>query len=182
VRIAGIAGSLRAGSHNLALLRAAAGLLPPGVELVTYEGLGELPPFSEDLEAPASVERLRAFIASAEALLVATPEYNGSIPGVLKNALDWASRPYPDNSVRGLPTAVTGASTGLFGAVWAQADARRVLARMGARVVDEELPIGQAADAFTPDGELADPELAEALRALLEQLVEAGREPLAAAA
>jgi len=182
VRIVGIAGSLRRDSHNKKLLRAAAGMLPPGVELVPYDELGELPLFSEDVEAPESVERLRALLAGADALLVATPEYNNSVPGVLKNAFDWASRPFPANSVRHLPAAVIGASTGLFGAVWAQADTRRVLTTMGARVVDEELPVGQAADAFTHDGALADPDLADALRTLLEQLVDSTREPVAAAA
>src|SRR6516164_8753219 len=120
LRILGISGSLRRGSHNTNLLRAAAELLPPGVELEVYDGLRELPPYDPDLDvdpAHPAVARLRDDIAAADGVLIATPEYNGSIPGVLKNALDWASRPFPDNALRGRPIAVLGASTGLFGAV-----------------------------------------------------------------
>jgi chromate reductase len=169
-RILGISGSLRRGSHNTGLLWAAAELLPPGVELEVFEGLRELPPYDPDRDVePADpvVARLRAAIASADCVLIATPEYNGSIPGLLKNALDWASRPFPDNALRGKPVAVIGASTGLFGAVWAQAETRKVLGIIGADVIDHELPIGQADTAFAESGELVQPEQ----RAVLADLV-----------
>jgi len=139
LRILGLSGSLRRGSHNTALLQAAAKVLPPGVELEVYEGLRELPPYDPDYDiepAELSVKRLREAIAAADGVLIATPEYNGSIPGLLKNALDWASRPFPGNALRGKPVAVIGASTGLFGAVWAQAEARKVLGIIGADVID----------------------------------------------
>jgi chromate reductase, NAD(P)H dehydrogenase (quinone) len=173
MRILGISGSLRRGSHNRRLLRAAAELLPPGVAFEEWDGLATLPAFDEDLEepAPASVQALRDALRSADALLIATPEYNASLPGALKNALDWASRPFPDNSVRALPVAVVGASTGLFGAVWAQAEARKVLKASGAHVLEGEIPVGMADSAFAEDGSLADPLLAEKLSDLLGDLV-----------
>jgi chromate reductase len=115
--------------------------------------------------------RLRADIAAADALLFATPEYNSSIPGGLKNALDWASRPYATNVLRHKPAAVVGASTGFFGAVWAQAELRRVLETCGARVLDRQLPLARAFEAFAPDGSLADPALAAALRDILVELL-----------
>jgi chromate reductase len=170
LRILGISGSLRRGSHNTSLLRAAAELLPPGVELDVYDGLRDLPPYDPDHDhalADPAVRRLRAAIAAADGVLIATPEYNGSIPGVLKNALDWASRPFPDNALRGKPVAVIGASTGLFGAVWAQAEVRKVLGIIGADVLDNELPLGQADAAFADDGELVEPDQ----RAVLSDLV-----------
>jgi chromate reductase, NAD(P)H dehydrogenase (quinone) len=170
MRILGISGSLRRGSHNTALLRAAAELLPPGVELELYDGLRDLPPYDADLDSvpgEAAVERLRDAIAGADGVLIATPEYNGSIPGVLKNALDWASRPFPDNALRGKPVAVIGASTGLFGAVWAQAELRKVLGIIGADVIDLELPVGQADGAFAEDGRLVEREQ----QAVLQELV-----------
>src|SRR5438067_1289340 len=157
LRILGISGSLREGSHNTSLLRAAAKLLPSGVELEIYDGLRELPPYDADRDiepADSAVERLRDAIADADGLLIATPEFNGSIPGVLKNALDWASRPFPDRALRGKPVAVIGASTGLFGAVWAQAETRKVLGIIGADVLDHELPVGQPDTAFGDNGEL----------------------------
>src|SRR5687767_2497678 len=155
MQILAISGSLRRDSHNTRLLRAAALALPPGVELELYDGLAALPPYSEDTDvglAPVAVGDLRARIAAADALLIATPEYNASIPGVLKNAIDWASRPFPHNVLRAKPVAVIGASTGLFGAVWAQAELRKVLRHTGAEVLDAELPVGMADQAFTPTG------------------------------
>lgn len=170
LRILGISGSLRRGSHNSNLLRAAAELLPPGVELEVYDGLRDLPPYDADQDldpAEDAVQQLREAIAAADGVLIATPEYNGSIPGLLKNALDWASRPFPDNALRGKPVAVIGASTGLFGAVWAQAEVRKVLEIIGADVIDLELPVGQADAAFAEDGGLVEPEQ----RAVLTDLV-----------
>ena len=174
MRILGLNGSLRESSHNGALLRAAAAALPPGIELEIWDGLRKVPPFDEDAEAgpaPVAVAELRRAIATADAVLVATPEYNGSLPGQLKNALDWVSRPYETNPLRGKPAAVIGASTGLFGAVWAQADGRRVLTTIGAEVLDADLPVGTAHEAFDAGGELAEPALREALQALLDDLV-----------
>jgi chromate reductase len=173
MRILGISGSFRRDSHNTRLLRAAALTLPPGAELELFDGLGAVPPYCEDADsepAPEAVAYLRDEIAAADALLIATPEYNASIPGVLKNAIDWASRPFPDNVLRGKPVAVMGASTGLFGAVWSQAELRKVLRHAGAEVLDAELPVGMADQAFTPAGELADPELRLRLADLLEAL------------
>jgi chromate reductase, NAD(P)H dehydrogenase (quinone) len=170
MRILGLSGSLRRGSHNTSLLRAAATTLPSGAELEVYDGLRDLPHYDSDMDvepAPEPVARLREAIANADGVLIATPEYNGSIPGVLKNALDWASRPFPDNALRGKPVAVIGASTGLFGAVWAQAEVRKVLGVIGADVLDGELPVGQAAAAFREDGHLAEAEQ----RAVLTDLV-----------
>jgi chromate reductase, NAD(P)H dehydrogenase (quinone) len=178
MRVLGLSGSLRSGSHNSRLLRAAADLMPPGAELVAYEGLKAIPPFDEDDEAAghAAVDALRAAIEDADAVLIATPEYNRSLPGQLKNALDWISRPITESPLRNKPAAVVGASTGLFGAVWAQAEARKVLAALGARVIDRELPVGQADDAFDGD-RLADRDLAIALGNILAELV--GDESLA---
>jgi len=181
MQVLGLSGSLRAGSHNLRLLRAAARRLPPGAELAVWDGLAAVPPYSEDLDvepAPAPVARLREALARADAVLIATPEYNASVPGQLKNALDWASRPFPGNVLRDKPAAVIGASTGLFGAVWAQAEVRKVLKTIGARVVEHELPVGQAHGAFGPDGDLADPELRAQLAEVVDALLREVRAPL----
>ena len=169
MRILGISGSLRRGSHNRRLLRAAGDALAPGAHLVEWDGLAGLPAFDEDLETtpPEPVRDFLDAVEEADALLIATPEYNSSVPGALKNALDWASRPFPDNALRGKPVAVIGASTGLFGAVWAQAEVRKVLNIIGADVLDGELPVGTAHLAFADDGDLADPGTRRALDELL---------------
>src|SRR5436305_12759399 len=150
MRILGVAGSLRQSSHNRTLLRAAATLLPPEADWREYERLKAIPPFDEDDEAnpPEAVKDWRAAIAEADAILFATPEYNSSIPGQLKNAIDWASRPFSDTVLRNKPVAVIGASTGMFGAVWSQAELRKALGAAGARVVDREPPIGAAPEGF----------------------------------
>ena len=145
--VLGLSGSLRHGSYNTLLLRAAAELLTPDGELELWRSLKDVPPFDEDDEAAAphlAVARLRRAVARADAILIATPEYNSSLPGQLKNALDWLSRPYASNPLRDKPVAVIGASAGMFGAVWAQAETRRVLSAIGARVLDRELPVGSA--------------------------------------
>jgi chromate reductase, NAD(P)H dehydrogenase (quinone) len=167
VQILGISGSLRAGSLNTQLLRLAAEELPEGVELELYEDLASIPPFDQDLVelAPDEVERLKEAVAEADAILVATPEFNGSIPGQLKNAIDWVSRPLADNPARGKPAAVIGASTSSFGGIWAQRELRKVLGILGTRVLDVELPIAKA------DQRLADPDLD--LRAELAHVVDA---------
>jgi len=179
VRVLGISGSLRQDSFNSGLLRAAAELLPSGVELEVFDGLKEIPPYDADDDVapgPAPVEALREAIAGADAVLVATPEYNASIPGVLKNALDWASRPVADNVLRGKPAAVIGASTGLFGAVWAQAEVRKVLGAIGAEVVDRELPVMQAHAQFDEYGNLREEDLRNQLAEHVTALVRATRE------
>jgi chromate reductase, NAD(P)H dehydrogenase (quinone) len=174
MRVLGISGSLRRDSHNTKLLRAAAALLPPGAELELWEGLKAVPPYDgdDDNGEPRAwiLQSLDAAIREADVVLFATPEYNHSIPGQLKNALDWLSRPLKTSPLRNKPVAVVGASTGLFGAVWAQAELRKVLSAIGARVVDRELPVGLADDAFTEDGRLADPDLELVLADLLAEL------------
>ena len=155
MRILGISGSLRHESHNSRLLRAAAEMLPSGAELVPVKGLGMVPPYNEDLDtedAPRAVQRLREQVAEADAVLIATPEYNASVPGHLKNAIDWVSRPFDDNPFRGKPVLVIGASTGIFGAVWAQAELRKVLNHLGAKVADSELAVGQAQLILSDEG------------------------------
>ena len=182
MRILGISGSLRRDSYNTGLLRTAAQLAPVDVEL--WDGLKAIPPYDADDEAdpaPAVVE-LRSALAGADGFLFATPEYNHSVPGHLKNALDWASRPLATNPIRNKPAAVVGASTGAFGAVWAQAELRKVLSAIGARVLEEDLPVGLAATRFEEDGLLADDELRERLRALVDDLVAAVDDRLATAA
>lgn len=184
MRILGISGSLRAGSHNTRLLRGLRALLPAGVELEVYEGLAAIPPFNEDdeLDPAEAVLALKQAIADADAVLVVTPEYNGSIPGVLKNALDWASRPRASTPLMGKPAAVLGASTSLFGAVWAQAETRKVLSTIGARVLDRELPLPQAEEALGEDDLPVDAEVREQLRATLAELAELAGEREAVAA
>ncbi|HTZ86540.1 MAG TPA: NAD(P)H-dependent oxidoreductase [Solirubrobacteraceae bacterium] len=173
MRVLGVAGSLRSDSHNQRLLRVAAGLLAPEAEFVEFTGLKAIPPFDEDDEgAPGeAVQRWREEIERADALLFATPEYNHSIPGALKNAIDWASRPFATAALRNKPAAVIGASTGMFGAVWAQAELRKSLAAAGARVIDRELPVPDAENAFSEDGSLAEREQSLALGEILAELV-----------
>ena len=167
MRVLAISGSLRRDSQSTMLLRAAAELLPAGVELELYSGLKEVPPYDQDDDAepaPFAVATLRAKVAAADAVLIATPEYNSSVPGALKNALDWASRPFATNAFRSKPVAVLGSSAGMFGAVWAQADLRKVLAAMGARVVETDVTVGRAAEKFSADGTLLDEEIRGKLR------------------
>jgi chromate reductase len=184
MRVLGISGSLRGDSHNNALLRAAAERLPAGAELVLYEGLGEIPPYDEDVEldgVPEPVHELREAIRGADGVLIATPEYNHSIPGQLKNALDWASRPAGKSALNGKPAATIGASTGMFGAVWAQAELRKVLGAMGGRVLEAELPVAHAADLRHGNHLELPPEQAEHLEEILAELIAAAeREPVAA--
>ena len=176
MRVLGISGSLRRDSHNSALLRAAAERLPAGVELVTFERLAEIPPYDEDVETvsvPEPVRALQEAIHDADAVLIATPEYNHSIPGQLKNALDWASRPAGKSALNGKPAVAIGASTGMFGAVWAQAELRKVLGAMGGRVLEAELPVAHAADLRRGDRLELPPEQAEHLDEILAELAAA---------
>jgi chromate reductase len=172
VRILAVSGSLRESSFNTSLLRAALEAAPDGVELELWDGIGELPLYDEDLEddAPVSVQRLRDAWAAADAILFATPEYNGSVPGGLKNAIDWASRPKLEGVLRNKTVAVVGASTGQFGALWAQQDLKRILGITGARVVGTEIPVSRAHERFDNEGRLLDGEVFEQLRLHLTTL------------
>jgi chromate reductase len=175
LRILGISGSLRHGSYNTKLLRAASELPPPDVEFELWDGLKAVPPYDEDDDvqpAPAGVVALREAIARADAVLFATPEYNWSVPGVLKNAIDWASRPLASNPLRNKPVAVVGASTGAFGAVWSQAELRKVLSATGARVLEHEVAVGRAPARFDDEGRLVDDELREQLGEIVAALVD----------
>ena len=174
MRVIGISGSLRRDSYNTKLLLEAGRLLDEeGVELVIYEALGNVPPYDEDddtADAPAAVADFRDAIAGADAVLFATPEYNGSVPGGLKNAVDWASRPKFEAALTNKTVAVIGASIGQFGAMWAQADLRKILGAAGARVVGDELPVTRAHERFDAEGRLLDAELFERLHLTLETL------------
>jgi chromate reductase len=175
MQILGISGSLRSGSHNSRLLAAASELLPADVEYVRFGGLKAIPPFDEDDEGDPvdpAVVHLREAIRAADGILIATPEYNSSIPGQLKNAIDWASRPFDDAALRGKDVAVIGASTSMFGGVWAQAEARKSLAAAGARVIDRELPLPYAEESFDADDHLKDPELQASLAEIIALLLE----------
>jgi chromate reductase, NAD(P)H dehydrogenase (quinone) len=172
--VLGLSGSLRADSHNSRLLHHAGELLPPEARLVQFSDLKAIPPYDADDDAgrerPGPVLHLAEAIRAADAVLVATPEYNHSMPGQLKNALDWISRPRAESPFIDKPAAVIGASTGMFGAVWAQAEARKVLAAIGARVLDRELPVPSADETLAGD---LDPELERELASLVTELVEA---------
>jgi chromate reductase len=182
--ILAISGSLRAASYNTDLLRAAAAVAPEDMSVVLWEGLKDVPPYDQDDDvepAPPAVADLRAAVGAADAVLIATPEYNSSVPGQLKNALDWVSRPIATNPLRSKPVAVVGASTGVFGAVWAQAELRKVLAAMGARVLEGDLPVGPAATKFE-EGRLVDEDVRVRLADLVDALAEQARERVALSA
>jgi chromate reductase len=174
MRILAISGSLRAASHNTALLRAAAELAPEGVEIELYEGLESLPPYNEDRDTdqpPAEVGHLRELIAGADAVLFSTPEFNGTMPGQMKHAVDWASRPHRESSLWGKPVAVVGASVTDYGAIWAQDHLRKALGLAGARVLEIELPVAKANEKFDSDGVLVDLEIRDRLSEILGDLV-----------
>src|SRR5512142_3567125 len=178
MKILAVSGSLRPDSWNTKVLRSAAELLPGDAELELLDGLKAVTPYDEvdDVEpAPAAVARLREAIRDADALIFSTPEYNSSVPGQLKNALDWASRPLARSVLRNKPVAVVGASTGAFGAVWAQAELRKVLSATGARVVEGEVAVGHAPTRFDEDGTLADEALREQLAEVVEGLADTAR-------
>jgi chromate reductase len=193
MRVLGISGSLRRGSLNTALLRAAAERLPAGVELVEFERLGDVPPYDEDVDpssssgkagvaaAPEAVRELREAILAADAVLVATPEYNHSIPGQLKNALDWVSRPAGQSALNGKPAAAIGASKSMFGGVWAQAEARKVLGALGGRVIESELPVPHAHEHLDGERLELEPEQEQRLDEILAELIAAAERELVAA-
>jgi chromate reductase, NAD(P)H dehydrogenase (quinone) len=185
MRVLGVSGSLRRGSLNSALLRTAAERLPAGVELVEFDRLGDVPPYNEDVDpssssagpgvtdTPEAVRELREAILAADAVLVATPEYNHSIPGQLKNALDWVSRPAGQSALNGKPAAAIGASKSMFGGVWAQAELRKVLAAMGGRVIDAELGIPHAHERRDGERLELEPGQEQRLDEILAELVSA---------
>ena len=184
MRVLGISGSLRDASYNTMLLRAAGRLLPDDVDFVVWDGLKAVEPYDEDDDrdpAPEGAQRFRDALAGADAVLFATPEYNSSVPGQLKNAVDWASRPLATNVLRNKPVAVIGASTGMFGAVWAQADLRTVLAATGARVAEGEVAVGHAHTRFDEEGNLTDENLVEQIDEVVHTLV-AETQPVSIAA
>jgi chromate reductase len=174
MRVLAISGSLRAASHNTALLRHAAERAPEGIDVELYGELESLPPYNEDRDTdtpPAAVVRMRRQVAEADALLISTPEYNGTLPGQLKQLVDWASRPYgPAAALYGKPVAVIGASVTDYGALWAQDHLRKALGIAGARVVEVDLPVGRAGEKFDDDGRLADEEIVEKLDDVLASL------------
>jgi chromate reductase len=178
MRVLAISGSLRRDSYNTRLLRAAAEVAPAGVEIELYPPhlLGAIPPYDadvDDLGVPQAVTGLKHAVASADAVIVATPEYNSSIPGQLKNALDWVSRPLAESPFRGKPTTVVGASPSAYGAVWAQADLRKVLGALGARIVEAEVAVAHAGARFDESGRLIDEETREQLAQAVGDLVDA---------
>lgn len=182
IDVLGIAGSLREGSYNRALLRAARELAPGDVRVRLYDGLGDVPPYDQDRDVsppPRAVADLRERISGADALLVATPEYNHSVPGVLKNAVDWASRPYGESSLQGKLAAVVGASPSRFGAKWAQEDLRKALEAAGAEVLEVGLPVSRAPERFDDAGRLTDDAVRRELAELLEELAEGAASRLA---
>ncbi|MFE7815471.1 NAD(P)H-dependent oxidoreductase [Streptomyces sp. NPDC057433] len=141
VRILALVGSLRSGSHNRQLAEAAVTFAPEGSEIVLHEGLGEIPFYNEDIDVegtvPAAAARLREAVADADALLLFTPEYNGTIPAVLKNAIDWLSRPFGASALGQKPVAVVGTAFGQYGGVWAQDEARKALGIAGGKVIED---------------------------------------------
>jgi chromate reductase len=173
MQVLGISGSLRRDSYNTALLRAAAELAPPEMTLEIFD-LSHLPMFNQDSEKPFpdAVVELRTKLAQADALLIATPEYNSSISGALKNAIDWASRS-PKQPLNGKPTAIIGVSTGNFGTLRAQLHLRQILTHVGALTLGKpEVLVGRAEQVFDAQGHLIDPTTCGFLRDLLTTLVE----------
>jgi len=174
VHVLAISGSLRRDSNNTRLLRALREEAPEGVEVTIWDGLKQLPHYDADddgVPGPPAVDAFRRLVRDADAVVFATPEYNSSIPGALKNALDWGSRPLATNAFRNKPVAVIASSAGAFGAVWAAAELRKVLGAMGARVAGVELAVGHAGERFDADGRLADDDVRQGLRDALESLI-----------
>jgi chromate reductase len=174
VRVLAISGSLRADSNNTGLLRALREEAPAGIDVELWDGIKAIPPYDADddgVPGPPDVEAFRELVREVDAVFFATPEYNSSVPGALKNALDWASRPLATNSFRNKPVAVISSSAGAFGGVWAAAELRKVLGAMGARVTEAELAVGHAAEKFGDDGRLADDDVRQGLRDALATLV-----------
>jgi chromate reductase len=175
MRVLAISGSLRSGAYSTRLARAAAELLPAGAKLELYDGLAEIPNYDQDLEdtaAPDAVEELRRRIDEADALLIVTPEYNAGIPGGLKNAIDWASRPHGESALAGKPAAIISSSPVPFGGVWANQQIRKAFTITGTPTVETELAIGKVDQKVAEDGSLTDDATREQIRSLLGELGE----------
>ncbi|MBC2868359.1 NADPH-dependent FMN reductase [Streptomyces mexicanus] len=175
VRILALVGSLRSGSHNRQLAEAAVKLAPEGAEVEVFDGLGEVPFYNEDIDVegsvPAAAVRLREAAQAADAFLVFSPEYNGTIPAVLKNAIDWLSRPYGAGAVVGKPVAVVGTALGQYGGVWAQDDARKALGIAGGKVIEDlKLSIPGSANRFAETHPVDDAEVAAQLTEVVARL------------
>ena len=178
-KVLAISGSLRKLSVNTGLLRAAREHAPEGVEIEIYEDLESLAPYNEDREndRPDSAEALMTKIDEADALLIATPEFNTALPGQLKHLVDWGSRPYgPEAKLYGKPVAVVGVSKTAYGAMWAQDQLRKSLGIAGARVTDVELSVGHAPEKFDANSDLHDQEVLEQLEHVVRELVEHHRQ------
>ncbi len=174
MRVLAISGSLRDASNSTALLRALREEAPEGVEVIIWDGLKSIPPYDQDddiVPAPAAAAAFRELVREVDAVFFATPEYNSSIPGALKNALDWGSRPLATNAFRNKPVAVISSSAGAFGGVWAAAELRKVLGAMGARVTEAELAVGHAHEKLDDEGNLVDDDVRTGLRESLELLL-----------
>jgi NAD(P)H-dependent FMN reductase len=176
-----LVGSLRAASTNRQLAEAAIDLAPEGIDLAIYDKHGELPLYNEDVDVegslPAPVVAFREALAAADAVLVVTPEHNGTVPANLKNAIDWASRPYGTAAIVGKPVAVIGTAFGQYGGVWAQDEARKALGIAGANVIEPTLSVANSVVRFAEVHPKDDAEIV----ALLEQFITAFAESLAAA-
>lgn len=174
IELLGISGSLRSGSYNSALLRAASELAPEGVRIEIYDAMGDIPLYNDDVRLagePASVTRMKQHIAAVDGIFIVTPEYNNSVPGVLQNAIDWLSRPLAESPLRGKPAGIAGVATGNFGTVRAQTALRQVLASTATvAMVRPELAVFQAANRFDADGNLTDETTRELLRNYLAAL------------
>jgi chromate reductase len=177
LRILAIPGSLRRSSHNLAVVRATVGLAPPGTEITVYDRLAEIPVFNEDLETPAGgpagVTDLRAAVSTSDALLISTPEYNQSVPGAVKNLIDWLSRGDDSEGLAGRPVAITGATTGPWGTRISQTLLRQMLASTGAVVMPQPMLFIPHVDTLIDStGEIAEPEIRRRLADLVTALAD----------
>ncbi len=185
VRILALVGSLRAGSHNRQLAEAAVKLAPEGADVSLFEGLAEIPFYNEDIDVegtvPAAAAKLREAAAGADALLLFTPEYNGTIPAVLKNAIDWLSRPYGAGAISGKPVAVIGTAFGQYGGVWAQDETRKSVGIAGGKVIDDiKLSIPGSMTRFAETHPADDSEIVEQLTEVVTRLHGHATEPAAA--
>ncbi|MFF0163602.1 NADPH-dependent FMN reductase [Streptomyces sp. NPDC005263] len=175
VRILALVGSLRAGSHNRQLAEAAVKLAPEGADVVLFEGLADIPFYNEDIDVegsvPAPAAKLREAAQAADAFLLFSPEYNGTIPAVLKNAIDWLSRPYGASGFGGKPTAVVGTAFGQFGGVWAQDETRKSAGIAGAKVIEDiKLSIPGSVTRFAETHPADDAEVAAQLTEVVARL------------
>jgi NAD(P)H-dependent FMN reductase len=176
-RILALVGSLRAGSYNKQLAEAAVKHAPDGVDVDIFDNLADVAFYNEDIDRPGAVsaaDRLRAAVESADALLLVTPEYNGTIPASLKNAIDWISRPYGAGAISGKPLAVIGVSNGRYGGVWAHDNARKAASIAGASVLDDvTLSVPHGATRFATIHPAHDDEIAHAMPTILAALAAA---------